>query len=1169
MAWQAAILVGELWLGEVTRPRPHKTTFDEFKKSNQPIETRPIVYAGGTVELTPARIWYGDFSQRAVERDSHWTDYLWAGSLAFLLDTITVAYRYYCAEVFALQFGPDTNVERVRIDDRLMYQATVGSDNAGGGFLIDDPQAWGGDQPPGQGGEYSWCDITRGNYTDHTNAYLETVLTTPPNKTPSLRGVSCLVKRARSGFTESGYFAAGGVGYQPRFREWKVTTRRQPDNLATGFNKIGRHMNPMETVYEWATNIEYGARCPVGELNIASMQTCAQTLYDEGLGWSGKIESTTHPIDVIQNIMQMVDCQATPSPSLGLTFKLVRRDYSFGSLRTLDQSTATSVDRMSPGTYEDTVNKIIVPFLDQDNNFQPRPGIYVDAANQSIQGGRTVPQTQDYLGVGDYSTANLLATRDGRALSIPRASLTCNVLPSFGKLTTRGEVLFFEWSSPSFTKIMRVLAITPGNTSNPDYQLVMVEDQFAIGYRTAGEPVGSQHSDPAVGLDTAPPDAAWDTDIAPCGLVQNVITTNSNQFESVIEGHIVFDTYAAGGQYARIWVTEPGGVQTLSPVYLSPDTDNKAMFTWPAIAVGTYEFCVQTYSLHGVTDDVKVCCDIAITQIGSPSVSPSHSASPSRSPSASGSPSVSTSSSVSPSHSLSPSSSASPSSAAGLPDLALWLMADAGVYNDAGSTLASNADGVYQWNDQSGNNNHALQATGGNRPQFLTGALNGLPTVRFNGFTPNWLTLTNTILGGVDSTVFVVGKYSYDTDGAFTDVNFVLGSEFTFIGGGLYRMQMAGNAELGALRPRMFGPIGEMSGTDLTINTYFQANLRRQDSFPRPSWWRVNMVADGTNPTNGSFGTDGGSKVIGKAAGDSNNSPFYGDLCELIVYHRQLTDAEIATVEYYLNDKWFGQSFSPSPSPSASVSPSHSTSPSVSPSSSVSASTSPSGSQSPSHSASPSSSTSPSVSPSSSISPSVSPSHSQSPSSSASPSGPTLLASDDFHRANSGTLGTANVGGNWTIGGAVSHGTFAISSNVALFTHGAGPTTVWLNPSVADCTIEGTVGTTKPNNGIWFRGDAGGQNGFLFVSGSAKYQVFKMTTASSFTQVGTDISVTPTNGDVLKVVLSGDNMDFYINGVLKLSASNSFQNTETHHGFYGGTSAGDDGGTWTLFTITG
>jgi hypothetical protein len=678
-----------MWLGEVTRPRPRRIGFDEFKQTNGPSEARPLEYAGGTVELIPPRIWYGDFTQRAVERDSHWTDFIWAAPLQFLLDVITVGYRYYCGEAFSLCYGPDAHVERVTIGERLMYQAAIGTDNAGGGFLIDDPEAWGGDQPPGEGGQYSWCDITRGNFTDPTNAYLESLLSTPPNRTPSLRGVSCLISRGRltdaspAGFTESGYFAAGGVGFIPRFREWKVVIRRQPDNLQTGFHQVRgpgksarRHMNPAETIYEWATSLEYGAQIPLDELNVTSLQAAAETFYNEDNGWSGKIAvAGVQPLEVVNNICAQVDAIMDPSPSLGLTIRLIRRDYSFGSLRVLTQDKVNTVTNFSPGTYDDTVNKVEVPCFDMDNNFVERKGLYADPANQLIQDGRTVPQTQDYRGVGDLPTANALATRDGQALSVPRAVMTCDVMPTFGRLTYRGEALILEWESPSFSKVMRVLDITPGSPERGDYQLVMIEDQFATGFRVSGDAVGTGHDDPATGLDTAPPSAIWnEAEFPPDGLTFTLQLTNTNQFQATITGGITFGTYAPGGQYARIYVTEPLGVQTLSPIYLSPDDANKATFTWPALAAGVYELCVQTFSLRQATNGVKVCAEIVVAELGSPSASPSSSVSPSVSPSlspsasvsASPSPSASASASVSPSSSESPSTSASvsPSSSA-------------------------------------------------------------------------------------------------------------------------------------------------------------------------------------------------------------------------------------------------------------------------------------------------------------------------------------------------------------------------------------------------------------------------------------------------------------------------------------------------------------------------
>lgn len=614
---QAALIAAQMWLGEVTRKRPHKVTFEEFQESNKPSEVRPIIYVAGTKEIVPSRKWYGDFKQRAVERDSHWSDYIWAGQLAFLLDTITVAYRYYCAEMFELCYGPDTHVEQISIRDRITYQAVIGTDNAGGGFLMDDPQAWGGDQPPGEGGEYAWCDVSRGNYSDHANAYLEGLLNTPPNKTPSLRGVSYLTKRGSSGpagFPESGYFAAGGVGGNPTFGEWKITVRRQPNNLGTLYSKIGRHANPAEVLYEWASvSMEYGARLPVSDVNVASLQSAAQIFHQEGNGWSGKIETPTSPLEVCRNVAAQVDAVLDASPSLGWTVRLIRRDYSFATLPVLDKNVITRFEGYSPGAYEDTINKIILPYEDINNRSADRPALYTDPANLTIQNGREAPRTQEYIGVGDSTQANKLVTRDGRALSLPRGPLECWVKPSWGKLRYRGEVVKWVWENPSFTKLMRLTAITPNNVDNSDYQIVSIEDQFATGARASGEPTGTSHVDPADGLAVAPPSASWDTVLnQPDGLVVKIIIGNGGDLSTVINGAIIFGTYAPGGQLARVWVTEPLGTETLSPLRLSPNADNKAQFNWPVFKEGPYEFCIQTFSITGATNDVKICAEVEV-----------------------------------------------------------------------------------------------------------------------------------------------------------------------------------------------------------------------------------------------------------------------------------------------------------------------------------------------------------------------------------------------------------------------------------------------------------------------------------------------------------------------------------------------------------------------------
>lgn len=71
---------------------------------------------------------------------------------------------------------------------------------------------------------------------------------------------------------------------------------------------------------------------------------------------------------------------------------------------------------------------------------------------------------------------------------------------------------------------------------------------------------------------------------------------------------------------------------------------------------------------------------------------------------------------------------------------ALWLDASQQntLFSDAGVTpVNTSGQSVYQWNDLSGNNRHAIQATSGNRPTWLPPASgqNGLGGISFNGST--------------------------------------------------------------------------------------------------------------------------------------------------------------------------------------------------------------------------------------------------------------------------------------------------------------------------------------------------------------------------------------------------------------------------------------------------
>lgn len=161
------------------------------------------------------------------------------------------------------------------------------------------------------------------------------------------------------------------------------------------------------------------------------------------------------------------------------------------------------------------------------------------------------------------------------------------------------------------------------------------------------------------------------------------------------------------------------------------------------------------------------------------------------------------------------------------------------------------------------------------------------------------------------------------------------------------------------------------------------------------------------------------------------------------------------------------------------------------------------------------------------------------------------VASDTFNRADSTSgLGTSDSGHTWSS----LAGTWGIDTNEAYIVSNAasGLYATVLDAGVADCTVEvtlvATTGASVGNYGLsfratdinnWWRFNADDNNDNLYLSRMV---------AGSHTSVQTVNAAGIAPGDVLKVVLSGNDIDCYHNGTLKASTTDSAFNTVTKHG---------------------
>jgi hypothetical protein len=160
---------------------------------------------------------------------------------------------------------------------------------------------------------------------------------------------------------------------------------------------------------------------------------------------------------------------------------------------------------------------------------------------------------------------------------------------------------------------------------------------------------------------------------------------------------------------------------------------------------------------------------------------------------------------------------------------------------------------------------------------------------------------------------------------------------------------------------------------------------------------------------------------------------------------------------------------------------------------------------------------------------------------------------DNFNRADSGTLGTpSDAGSDW----ALANGTFAISSNKASG-GGAANEVAYLESSVADVDAQVTLPSmvVDGDNGGGVVARLADNDNYLLMQASVGngWDLYKKV-SGSFTLV-VSASGTPADGDVLKLTCNGNSVSMYVNGVQKGAtqtvtegASNTKHGIRSHNG---------------------
>src|SRR5882724_2120448 len=213
-----------------------------------------------------------------------------------------------------------------------------------------------------------------------------------------------------------------------------------------------------------------------------------------------------------------------------------------------------------------------------------------------------------------------------------------------------------------------------------------------------------------------------------------------------------------------------------------------------------------------------------------------------------------------------------------LADIRLWLKADEGVSTDHANV----------WTDSSGNSNNAIQVSVSSQPQVIESAINGRPVVHFDG-TDDFMSLPSFANGFTQGEVFVVLKSPGPTQG--TDVLWMMGDDYVW-GPSMY--------------PAGDGTINETFGTRNRKTTgkpsqaLDQFHLYNVSSKSNEFVTRINGREHFRTSDNTVFFP--ANPLLG--AGLYGDHRFRGDIAEIVVFDRVLTQPERNAVDLYLNGKY-------------------------------------------------------------------------------------------------------------------------------------------------------------------------------------------------------------------------------------------------------------------------
>lgn len=501
MLWMLLLFAAQLILGTLFKPRVVDSSKPATLKEvsvPQIDQSRKIPTIWGTVKIDAAQIgWFGDFESRRQTKK--------VKSGLFSSTTQTLCFRYYLGIHFAFCHGEVDELKEIWAEDKLAWSGNVTS----GDFTLSNVTVFGGDREEdlekrAEGGLFAKCTFYNGSTSQLQNAYLQSILGTD---IPAYRGVSHLVWHGpSSGITSNSVssqyqllepYLSGYVGLSPNLKNMGFVLKRIPKYISAAYWEINSgDANPADVIYEILINEKWGLGLSSALIDSASFLAAAETLFNEGLGFSAEWQRSEQVDTILDEILKYIDGVLYTDPVTGLfTLKLARKDYVVDSLPQVNENNFAEVVSFSRGSLDDSVNEVRVTYIDRFNKYKDASEIAQDLANYRLQGKRN-PVTTSYIGISNSTTAGKIAQRDLRTLST--SIIKCNLKVNRELFEARPAGLFrFSWTKRGVTQVvMRITRVNFGEYDNGMMEIEAVQDIFSLSNSIYAVSNGTLWTDP-------------------------------------------------------------------------------------------------------------------------------------------------------------------------------------------------------------------------------------------------------------------------------------------------------------------------------------------------------------------------------------------------------------------------------------------------------------------------------------------------------------------------------------------------------------------------------------------------------------------------------------------------------------------------------------------------